>query len=93
MTFDCGSLTNVAELNVYNFTLVELDAITSIVISTSAVSTTGAFTFIPPNICLFRNLQVTDKRSMIVSYKNYSRFFRVLISLGIVSLNPIQVNL
>ena len=94
MTFDCGTSTDATDLNVYDFTLAELDAITSIVITISAAATTGPFTVIPPNICLFRNLQViTEGRLMIVSFQNSILRFRVSISLGILSSNPIQVNL
>jgi hypothetical protein len=61
VTFSCPSNISSQLLNLFDLTVAQLDAITSIVAGGNA-GTTGPFTSIPPNICLLRNLQVRELR-------------------------------
>jgi hypothetical protein len=58
ITFLCPSNISTQELSLYDLTVAQLDAITSIVAGGISAGAVGPFTSIPPNICLLRNLQV-----------------------------------
>jgi hypothetical protein len=58
MTFTCPSNSNNQALALYDLTTTILDSITSLVVNGPGGTASGPFTFIPPNICLLRNLQV-----------------------------------
>ena len=74
MVLTCLPSMTYEELSLYNYTVEQLNAITSIIVNGRNDSSPGPFTSIPPNICMLPNLQVSERVKISVNIVQMRKF-------------------